>query len=247
MKNLIIIQETAIDAIAAKLATQKISAGHFTNGTYTFDAALIVPTVLAGFQHAADRETVRNTPLIIAVNSDASMMGIIDKKILAQTAREEDKNAVENQTIRAQKVGVPLALQHPDRMVAVVFYDAETPNGLYAALKQRNIGMETLFKWDYGTNSQAGVIEGAEIFNKTFGHPLPNDIKPVCTDITRKTGQEGSVAVIDLRSEQGAHGKPYISANNACLFPLLHPDILQYASPGDATQRPGRDNKPSPA
>jgi hypothetical protein len=99
-KNLIIISETDAGIIPA-LAGKDIGAGHFTNGTYAPPAALAVPTVLAGFQYAVDREVNKDTPLIIAVNSDKSMSAIMDKKIAMGTASNADKAALEDQNARA--------------------------------------------------------------------------------------------------------------------------------------------------
>jgi hypothetical protein len=232
-KNLIIISETGASLIPV-LAEKNIGAGHFTNGTYAPPAALIVPTILAGFQYAVDNEVNKDAPLIIAVNSDKSMLLIMDKKIAMGTASNADKEALEDQNARAQKAAVPLALQHPDRKVVAVFYDEETPNKLYDSLNESGFRMDTLFKWGYGTDSNAGVIEGAESFGLVNAHPLPNDIKPVCTELTRMTGQKGDLHIVDLRTEAGTHGKPYISSGNECLFPL-DSELLGYGQRGDPT------------
>ncbi|MDE2029252.1 MAG: hypothetical protein KGI97_01680, partial [Alphaproteobacteria bacterium] len=117
--------------------------------------------------------------------------------------------------------------------VVAIFYDEETPNALYDRLKANGFNLKTLFKWGYGTNPDAGVIEGAENFDKVFAYPLPNDTKPVCTDITRKTGQEGKVFVVDLREKIGRHGKPYISADNKCLFPMADESVFEYGVRGE--------------
>jgi len=206
-----------------------ITSGHFTNGTYVARHEVVVPTTLAGFQHAVDKESKNGTPLIIAVNSDISMAGIKAKKggELPGYSRRE------NEIVRAKKVAVPLARLFPDRKVAVVFYDEETPNVLYGVLKKEGFGMKSLHKWGYGTNPNAGVIEGAENFGAVYAHPLPNDSKPICVDITRKTGQAGKVAIVDLRQEIGKHGKPYITALGECLFPLLARALFAY---GEKTQ-----------
>jgi hypothetical protein len=227
-QNLIILSETGNNLLPA-LEKHGIAVGHFTNGTYAPPSELIVPTVLAGFQHAVDSSCDQCISLIIAVNSNKSMLEIAASKARVGTLTEADK-APEDQYVRAQKVAIPVALQNPDSKVVVMFYDEETPNNLYDSLHASGFSMKTLFKWGYGTNPNAGVIEGAENFNKVFGHPLPNDIKPICHDITRRTRQEGAVSVVDLRVKIGHHGQPYISGKNECLFPLRDAELSVYGS-----------------
>lgn len=239
-KNLIIVPETGASLVS--ILVEKFSSGHFTNGTYAPPTALVVPSNLAAFQYAADNEITENTPVIIAVNSDKSMSGIIDKKIELGTASNADKERLEDQNARALKVAVPLALQHPNRRVVAVFYDEETPNWLYGSLRAESFGMETLSKGGYGTDPNAGVIEGAENFRRVNAHPLPNDIKPVCAELTRKTGQKGNVHIVDLRTEIGPHGRPYISPKNECLFPLA----AELAIYGEQISQPSAAAKPTP-
>lgn len=208
------IKASAEDAFD-ELAHIGVFSGHFTNGVYSFPPTLVVPTVLAGFQYAVDKAAPDdNAALIIAVNSDKSM-AVIDAK--------SGKPTLENEETRARKVAEPLAMQNPNRKVVVVYYDEETPNALYDALNRKGFKAQSLFKWGYGTNPQAGVIEGAENFGVVRGFPLPNDIKPVCTELTRKTDQKGSVEVVDLRGT-------YISADNKCLFRVLDAGLLEYAA-----------------
>jgi hypothetical protein len=199
--NLLIIYRTGA-ALINELKEHGISEGHFTNGTYSAPSDVVLPTTLAGFNYVIDHETKPGIPLIIAVNSAKSMLGILDKK----GASEDERNALENQQVRAEKVAIPLALEHPDRKVVIVFYDEETPNKLYDELKKNGFGLESLHKWGYGTKPGAPVIEGAENFNVVYGFPLPNDDKPLCADITRTEGQQGVVKIVDLR------GTPYLTA-----------------------------------
>jgi|688.fasta_scaffold12672_13 hypothetical protein len=211
----IVFIKTEAEDASSKLAHAGISSGHFTNGVYSFPASLVVPTVLAGFQYAVDKAGANDSSaLIIAVNSDKSM-ALIDAK--------SGKPTVESEEVRARKVAEPLALQHPDRQVVVLYYDEETPNRLYDALKENGFSAKSLFKWGYGTNPQAGVIEGAENFDVVRGFPLPNDIKPVCAELTRMTDQKGSIEVVDLRGT-------YISSDNKCLFRVLDSVLLDYAA-----------------
>jgi hypothetical protein len=208
------------EQIVFGLKSEGITAAHFTNGTYAHEQRLIVPTVLAGFQYVADNEAVPGAALVIAVNSNASMWTINQK--LRST------KSVEDEWQRLYKVGVPLAFQHPDRKVAVILFDEETPNALYNSLRGAGINMVSLFKWGYGTDPKGGLIEGAENFGNVYGFPLPNDIKPVCVDITRPAEQQaGTVSVVDLCTTLGPHGNAYISVANECLFPLAG-ELLEY-------------------
>lgn len=81
MNNLHIINETEHKSIIAKLQDLNVSGGHFTNGTYAYDAEKVVPTTLAGFQHKMDIEKTAGSALIIAVNSQKSMDDIMEEKI----------------------------------------------------------------------------------------------------------------------------------------------------------------------
>jgi hypothetical protein len=153
-----------------------------------------------------------------------------------KTATEISK--LENTKGRAEKIGIPVALQFPERPVAVIFYNEDKPNNLYGALRMGGIGMDTLHKWNYGTNPDAGVIDGAENFEKVYAYPLPNDMKPVCAELTRKTGQEGVVDIIELRDN-------YISVaalgKSACLFPLNDRKLFIYGKDyQDTLSRGGR-------
>lgn len=252
--NLMVLTRTDAATVAADLRAQNITSGHFTNGTYAPPAALVVPTVLAGFHYARDTEAKTAQPaLIIAVNSDRSMAdlnaqrsAVMAQEVAAGRKTEADSAklvgeiaAQENQQARALKVALPLALQNPDRPVAVVFYDEATPNKLYDGLKAAGFGMATLFKWGYGTKPQEGRIEGAENFGRTLGFPLPNDIAPICATITPIGGQQGKVTVVDLRVGAGN----LISRDNKVMFTVAHPDLLQHAvgggrAPGGAAPTP---------
>lgn len=244
--NLTLLSRTEPADIAADLRAKNISSGHFTNGTYAPPAALVVPTVLAGFHYVRQTEGASVQPaLVIAVNSDRSMAdlnvqrsAVMAQEVAAGRKTEADSlklageiAAQENQQARALKVAVPLAQQNPDRPVVVAFYDEATPNKLYDGLKAAGFGMATLFKWGYGTKPQEGRIEGAENFGRTLGLPLPNDIAPVCATITPIGGQKGAVTVVDLREGAGN----LISRTNQIMFTVAHPDLLAYAAVGGRT------------
>lgn len=180
--NLIIIESAERNKITGELACLEVRGAHFTNGVYSMAAGLIVPTTLAGFRYMVDRQP--HLPLVIAVNSDKSMylMG---------------KTGVEPQMVRALKVAEPLAEVFPDNRVIVLFYDEETPNQLYAALRRQG-HTRTLHKWGYGTEPSAPKIEGAEFFDFVYGYPLPNDKKPVCWEETPLASQPQDIQVVDL-------------------------------------------------
>ncbi|MFA5040373.1 MAG: hypothetical protein WC464_01900 [Bdellovibrionales bacterium] len=254
-KNLIVVPNyDAKNLILLNLAEKGIFSGHFTNGTYAAAKEIVDPTTLAGFQFIADEEEKerqtraekglpptpgRKPAFFVAVNSDESM-----KKILLEKTRNNQKTEkCEDEGIRAEKVAISLARQFPDRQIVVVFYNEVTPNALYGFLRC-GMTMKTLHKWGYGTNPSAGVIEGAEIFGKTYAFPLPNDQKPLCDGITRKNGQAGKVSVVDLRNI-------YISVNevgkSVCLFPLRgeEPRSPEQRTPPSVPRDPAQDS-PAP-
>jgi hypothetical protein len=232
--NLLIIPETDQGSIQSALSENGITAGHFTNGAYTAVQDLVVPTVLAGFQYAVDKgipfnESAQRPALIIAVNSNKSMLAAYDRMV---NKTEEEKAALKaalgNEQDRALKVAEPLAQQHPNRQVVVMFYDEQTPNELYSSLKEGKFEMKSLFKWGVGTDPKGPVVEGAKYFDVVRAHPFPNsteDIPLAFHDLTRRGGQEGNVRVVDLR-EPVSPQKMYqplrrlISPENKCTFRL---------------------------
>lgn len=206
MNNLLIIESTDIELIKARLNDAGVERGHFTNGTYSYAADLIVPTTLSGFTYLDEKVAGEEDVFIIAVNSDLSMQGILDDK----NASAEERAALEGQTVRAEKVAKPLAEQFPNRQVVVMFYDESTPTALYDGLAQDNpAGMVSLHKWGYGTDPKAPKIEGAHNFSMVFGFPLPNDTKPVCHDITAHEDQSSFVKVVRLAEETSNAGIGY--------------------------------------
>jgi len=241
-KNLTIIETTDSKKISHAL---KDSSGlHFTNGVYSYKASLIVPTTLAGFQYISEKAASKNDTFVIAVNSDISINGIYDRKKEALDARDakpdeyetlkKEREAVEPQQVRAEKVAVPLAQLDPKRKIVVVFYDTETPTPLYNEMSEDGLNMKTLHKWGYGTDQNAPRIEGADNFDIVLGFPLLNDVRPVCHNITEGS-QTGKVEVRKLHVEIGSHGQPYISSAGKVLFPVpttlksYHQDSLSTA------------------
>ncbi len=260
--NLIVIQQTGdalLDSLLKALesppmGTRCLAGGHFTNGTYVGDPEEVVPTTLAQFQYVLEKKDNGNkdTALIIAINSRTSLREnakLLDKA--GETEKAERMRAEIDHTLRAEKVGIPLALQRPDETVIVVFYDEPTPAELYkmlsdAQIGENKLGMRTLFKWGYGTKRNAPIIIGAEHFDDVIAAPLPNDKKPICVGLTPTEAQKGKIDVVDLRKEIGSNGKPYITAINECLFTLVDPNVRVYG-PKERKGRTRTPKAPSPA
>jgi hypothetical protein len=211
-----ILDAPGIQGISDCLSTVGDTAIHITNGTYAYKAEMIVPTMLAGFQYISEKIAGPDDIFLIAVNSNASMQGIMDKK----NASQAERDALENELTRALKVAGPLAEQHPNRTVMVAFYDEETPTPLYNLLAEEGRNLKTLHKWGYGTDPKTPRIEGAHNFGMVLGFPVVNDVRPVCDSITAMEDQSRIVKVVKLHEETGVHGKPYISLANKVLFPV---------------------------
>lgn len=234
--NLIIIGDKNKENIGKTIqSTQANLVLHITNGTYAYAASLIVPTVLAGFEYIADTVAAPEDPFVIAVNSDESMRIIMENRIQRASSEWEkeklraDAAKLENETVRAEKVAVPLALQHPRRAVIVIFYDEETPTDLYRFLKDK-ISLHTLFKYGYGTDPTAPKIEGAACFETVLAFPLIKDPKPICYDITASEDQSRCVQVVPLHREIADQpNSPYLSENGKILFPVACDELLEYS------------------
>lgn len=194
----------------------RLTSVHATNGTYAYDADTIVPTTLASFQFIADNDHLckKHHAFVIGVNSDVSM-------------RNAGIDVQEDQQTRALKVALPLALQHPDRTIAVIYYDEETPEELYRALRH-DVGADlyTLHKWGYGTAPNAPKIIGSDHFEFTFGFPLPNDQKPVFYDKTPVENQS-HVNVYKLSGGEGRFGH-YLSDAGKITFPVKDPSLERH-------------------
>lgn len=216
ISNVTVIRATDEVTIAQELKALGHTDLHCTNGTYSYAAERIIPTMLAGFHYLHDKVAAHGDAFLIAVNSDVSMNAIMDQK----QASQEERAALEDQYQRAMKVAMPLSYQFPDRKIVVVFYDKGTPNDLYDTLAAEALNLETLHKWGYGTDPKAPKIEGAENFNRVLAYPLPNDVKPVCYGITGHADQADIIQVIKLSEVEGPHGKAYISAKGKVLFPV---------------------------
>lgn len=208
-----IIRSTDHQEILARLKLLNVTSAHFTNGTYAFPPEKTVTTTLAGFKHVLDHVDSR-LPLIIAINSDASMMSL-------------NKTGYEHQYKRADNVAKPLAEAFPQNRVIVMFYDDKTPNELYAFLSKNNI-THTLHKWGYGTQPELPKIEGAEYFQHVYGYPLVDDLKPVCWQETPSAEQQ-NVEVADLRNV-------LITTDRKCLF-QLPPSLSMYQGEGGQLKR----------
>jgi len=221
--NLTLMTDTNTQTISAALEGKRL---HCTNGTYVPPEKLVVPTTLAGFKYVEDTRTHNDDAFLVAVNSDASMKAIYHMK----GASEKEWRDLEGPEERAMKVAGPLADLFPDREIIAVFYDDETPNALYRSLRD-SAYLGSLHKWGYGTSPLAPGIEGAECFREVLAFPLPNDIKPVCYDLTRGPGSDNQPGkIIKLTDEIGPHDKPYITPTNQVLFPVPG-SLTQYGVP----------------
>ena len=230
--NLNIITDTDILHILDGLVGVK--SVHISNGVYADDPAFgidhkkLVPTVLAGFEICHDRTARTQSDILLVLNSDASYVDILKAKIKAGKATEQQLLERERPMERALKIACPLAWQHPDRKVTVIMFDEATPNRLFRDLERNGIDIEFLFKWGYGTDPKAGVVEGAEYAERTLGFPLPNDRRPIADELTRRGGQKGIVEVCDLRKILGPNGLPYISNGGLCTHQIRDGRLLQY-------------------
>jgi hypothetical protein len=195
-----------------------------------YEADLIVPTTLAGFQFIADNKNLSRPHhvFLIGVNSNISMEGIMDVKQASRAERE----SLEDQQVRALKIATPLALQHPKRDIIVSYYDEATPTELYRTLRE-DLKCDTysLHKWGYGTKPDAPKIEGSEYFELTIGFPMPNDRNPVCFGITPVENQT-HVNVFKLTEKVGASYGPYLSTEGKIIFPVNDVSLDRFTQKG---------------
>ena len=241
--NLKIIQSTDKDDIFDGIAETGATTLNATNGTYTAPASIVVPTTLAGFQFVADRNAGKQDALIMAINSDISMQGIAAEK----AAKGEDIGVVEDEMTRALKVLEPLAQQFPDRQVIGVFYDEGTPTALYEFLEQNTpIELNSIFKFGYGTNPNAGDIEGDNCFKDVVAFPFPNDAKALCHDITKVSPNRRNYSIFKLTDEAAANGQPYMTKDNKVQFDLADGlDEYKAQATAPSSTDKGAENKPS--
>lgn len=183
MNNLKIIDSTNIDDIIKQIPFN----AHFTNGTYAVrDNDFMIKTTLASFHYV---NTINNLPnMVLAINSDKSMVAL-------------NKTDYETQSVRANKVAIPLAKKFPNHQIFVVYYNEETPYNLYESLQNKIDSTRTLHKWGYGLEDTSPRIEGAEFFNQVYAFPLPEDIKPVCYDNTREQENKPKNVVVVTQDE----------------------------------------------
>lgn len=217
LSNLKIIDSTDKDDIFQGIAETGASSLSATNGTYVAAQKFVAPTTLAGFQYTKDNGVQPREALVIAVNSDKSMADIK----AAKAALGEDIGEMEDQETRARKVAEPLARQFPEHHVVAIFYDEATPTELYEFLESNTpFELNALFKFGYGTNPEAGDIEGANCFDKVYAFPFPNDAKPLCDNLTGRGANRDNYTVKKLTDEKCANGQPYMNVDNQVLFDL---------------------------
>ena len=199
---------------------------HATNGTYMHPAKAIVPKMLAAFQFVADFVAKPDDIFVVAVNSDISMRGIMN----AKNAGAAEIATLQSETRRALKVLIPLALQHPNRIIVSMFYDEDTPQRLCDAVHSARVALGSLHKWDYGTEPNASKHIGVYRFNNTYSFPSPADSNPVSFYLPPHEDQSGIVKVERLTEEFGKHGAPYMNMAGQLLFPARHDSLKGYTA-----------------
>lgn len=136
----------------------------------------------------------------------------------------------QSQMERAEKIGIPLAHEHPRRKISIVFYDKATPTDLYASFAtDQNINPISLHKWWYGTEKDGPKIEGAEYFEHVIGIKGFNDNKPLCHDITVSENQSRFVKVVDLTDERGPTSNAYITPDGKAAYNCNDISNLRYS------------------
>jgi hypothetical protein len=227
-QNIHIIRDTDPRDIHAQLKALGIKGGHFNNGTFTLPKDKFAPAFLATFKRISDILEDNDAPLIVAINSDKSMIDSYEGK-----ENEEDLVAkLVPQQERAQNVTSLLSALYPDRPVVAIFYDEQTPFELYEELYVSGYSMDSLHKVGFGTSLDDKPIIGAEFFDWVYACPLPFDEKPVMHQDTRDaTSTDRQPDVVEKLTEViGPHGKPYITKEGKLLFPVP-PTLQKYADP----------------
>ncbi len=231
-QNTHIITDTDPRAIHAQLAARGIQSGHFNNGTFNMPKDKFAPAFLAAFKRVLDlHDGETETPLIVAINSDKSMINSYQDK--------ENKNELISKLIlqqeRAQNVVSLLSALYPDRPVVAIFYDEQTPFELYEDFYVRDFSMNSLHKVGFGTSREDKPIIGAQFFNLVYACPLPFDEKPVMYKDTRDTVSTDRQPdfVEKLTEVNGPHGRPYITKDGKILFDLP-PALEHYSATVDA-------------
>lgn len=182
---------------------------HATNGTFMLPAEKFEARAVAAFDYIHDHKSGENDAFLIAVNSDVSMQGIMD----AKNAPPAERAGVESQLTRAMKIVAPLAARYPEKLIAVVFYDEPTPTPLYDRLAEEGVQLGTLHKHGYAVSADAPRIEGAHNFESVVAFTLPQNVTPVCYDLTDREDQSSMVQVVTLDGMTRPGGKPYIAAS----------------------------------
>ncbi len=229
-QNAHIITDASPVAIASQLNARGITAGHFNNGTFMLPKDKFAPAFLAAEKRVTDLRDPVDGPdvaIIVAINSDKSMR---DSYLGKDNEAELNANLIP-QTQRANDTVGLLSALFPNRPVAVIFYDEQTPHELYEGLSKEGFGMKSLHKVGYGTSADDKPIIGSEFFDWVYACPLPFDAKPVMHKDTRDavaTDRRPDV-VEKLTEAVGPHGAPYITAQGKLLFPVPA-SLSQYAA-----------------
>ncbi len=223
-QNTHVVKDTDPQVISNSLNALGIKDGHFNNGTFTLPKDVFAPAFLAAFKRVIDLKDGIDTPLIVAINSDISMI----QSFKGKDNEAELVKTLISQEERAQNVISLLSGLFPNRSVVAVFYDEQTPHELYRGLSQNGFGMRSLHKVGYGTTPNEKPIVGAEFFEWVYACPLPHDAKPFMYNDTRDVNSnDRQPDVVEKLTEViGPHGSPYLTKEGLPLFKL--PTELAY-------------------
>ncbi|MEM6811353.1 MAG: hypothetical protein AAF549_02690 [Pseudomonadota bacterium] len=232
--NIHFIEELDPTDIVSSLKARGIENAHFNNGTFNLPRDIFAPNFLAAFQRILDLQKDRQSPLVVALNSNISMRD----SFVGKPNEEELNDKLISQDERAENILSLLGTQYPYRQVVVILYDEQTPAELYGALRD-SLNMLSLHKVGYGTNPKDKPIIGSKFFSFVHASPLYNDEKPA---MHQETPQDHPTArtpdvVEKLTEEIGPHGQPYITTKGGLLMPVAK-ELRQYSA---------TENDPRPA
>ena len=226
--NTHIIEDTNPEIILTRLNSIGIRRGHFNNGTYTLPKDVFAPAFLAAFRRVIDLQPEAGVPLIVAINSDKSMIDSFKGKNNEDVLVQDLAPQIE----RAKNVTSLLSALFPDRQTVAIFYDEQTPFELYEALNKNGFDISSLHKVGFGTSPDDKPIIGAQFANWVYACPAPFAGKPVMYTDTRAANEFDTRPnlVEDITEVIGPHGATYIQKGNGgkILFPV--PAVLSQYS-----------------
>lgn len=216
------------------LAGFKFAVDHYSDGDEALIVAINSNDSMNKVINARINKTVMDGQIkarSLMIDDEATLtdaIAIITAEV-TQTIKNLEKLRVDSypQEDRAAKLFNPLAEQFPDRKIVIMYYDEETPTELYDMLAMKGFGMNTLFKWGFGTKPDAPRIEGAGNFTNVLAFPFMNDAKAICHDITVAENQSDFVKVFKLHEEEGTR-PAYITTDSKLPFDLAE-SLQKYA------------------